>query len=127
VSETCDKKADARFSLQFNQTDPAHLQVAGILNRIGRRGKAQYIVDAVLFYESHGGVSDTKRMAPTDEKFIETVVKKTLSYIGISPGAAPLGTVTSQPPAEDIDVIEALGVDGIEAITSALDMFRKKE
>jgi len=49
VSEMPYKKADARFSLQFNRTDPAHLQVIGILNRIGRRGKAQYIVDAVLY------------------------------------------------------------------------------
>jgi len=121
------KKADARFSLQFNQADPAHLQVAGILNRIGRRGKAQYIVDAVLFYENHSGGSGTKGMAPIDEKLIETVVNKTLSYIGISPGAAPSVQVTGQPPAEDIDAIEALGADGIEAITSALDMFRKKE
>jgi len=127
VSEIPDKKADARFSLQFNQTDPTHLQVAGILNRIGRRGKAQYIVDAVLFYEYHSGASDIKRMTPADEKLIETVVKKTLSYIGISPGAAPLGQVSSQPSAEDIDAIEALGADRIEAITSALDMFRKKE
>jgi len=119
-----DKKADARFSLQFNQADPAHLQVAGILNRIGRRGKAQYIVDAVLFYESRDREPAAKRMAPVDEKLIETVVYKTLSYIGIPPGAAPSVQVPSQPPAEGIDAIEAIGADGVEAITSALDMFK---
>jgi len=54
-------------------------------------------------------------------------VNKILSYSGISPGAAPLGQIFSQPPAEDIDAVEAFGADGVNAITSALDMFRKKE
>jgi hypothetical protein len=51
-------------------------------------------------------------------------VNKTLSYIGITPGAVQLVQASGQPPAGDIDAIEAIGADGFEAIASALDMFK---
>ena len=130
------KKDDAKFTIQFNRADPAHIHVAGILNNIGRRGKAQYIVNAVLCYENSGGVLDTKCMAPTDEKTIEAVVNRILlnkeaGSASILPAATPLKHDLNQPPpVEDIiidDDIEALGADGCNAVASVLEMFRKKQ
>lgn len=41
-------------TIGFNKNDPAHVQVAEILNGM-ERGKAQYIVNAVLAYQNGGG------------------------------------------------------------------------
>ena len=38
-------------TIGFNKNDPAHVQVAELLNSM-KRGKAQYIVNAVLAYQS---------------------------------------------------------------------------
>lgn len=40
-------------TIGFNKNDPAHVQVAEFLNRM-ERGKAQYIVNAVLAYQNGG-------------------------------------------------------------------------
>ncbi len=40
-------------TIGFNKNDPAHVQVAEFLNGM-ERGKAQYIVNAVLAYQSGG-------------------------------------------------------------------------
>ena len=134
------KKAGAKFTIQFNRTDPAHIHVADILNCIGRCGKAQYIVNAVLYYEKHYGVeSGTKHITPTNEKYIEAVVNRILlnreaCSAGILPAATPLTPLKQesyQPqPVEDIildDAIETLSADGCCAVVSALEMFRKKQ
>ena len=42
-----EKKNTGRFCLQFNLSDPRHLQAIELLERQGRR-KAQFIVEAVL-------------------------------------------------------------------------------
>lgn len=49
----CDKKNPSRFSIQFDTNNPEHGRVIEILTSKGRN-KAQYITDAVLFYESNG-------------------------------------------------------------------------
>ncbi len=46
-----DKKSANRFTIQFNSRDSTHQQVIEILNLQGRK-KAQYIVNAILSYES---------------------------------------------------------------------------
>lgn len=61
------KKNPFVTTVGFNRHDPAHVEVAQFLNGM-ERGKAQYIVDAVMAYQSGGqaGVSvlsGTERMA----------------------------------------------------------------
>ena len=46
-----EKKYEDRFSIKLNAADPMHQSVIDILNSLGRRSKAQYIVNAVLCYE----------------------------------------------------------------------------
>ena len=129
------KKAEGKFTIQFSQTDPAHIHAAATLNSKERRGKAQYIVSAILYYESHGGGLDTKPTISLDEKSIEAIANRILRGmknrdIGILPDAAPSAWVCEQPrPDGDIasdDVLEALGTDGINAVIGAMEMFRMK-
>ena len=88
-----DKKSSNRFTLYFNNKDPAHRKVAYILNKQEWRGKAQYVVNAVMYYISRGDTPDYESEAnrfgaaadtvrhPTvdfDEKYIEAVVNRIL-------------------------------------------------
>ena len=131
-----DKIVDTRFTIQFSKTDPTHLHVAEILNRQGRRSKAQYIVNAVLHYENCDAMPDAQRPARLDEKAIEAVVNRILRDRADAAADAPVVSVPIDPatmqsqPSEEInydDALEALGEDGFNAVNGALDMFRKKE
>jgi len=92
-----DKKSDRRFTLQFNKKDPTHRQVADILNRLEWRGKAQYVVNAVLHYISRGDSPEVKRPA-LDERQIEAVVSRMLqdwreNGAGALPVPSPAGQI----------------------------------
>lgn len=45
-----DKKNRGRFTIKFNENDPAHEKVIGILEQQGPRQKAQFIANAILHY-----------------------------------------------------------------------------
>ena len=66
-----------RFNIQFSKTDPAHLQVAELLNNKARGEKANYIVNAVQHYENCV-ISAHNNMTLTNEKYIEAVVNRVL-------------------------------------------------
>jgi hypothetical protein len=131
-----DKIVDTRFTLQFSRTDPTHLQVAEILNRQGRRSKAQYIVNAVLHYENCNETPNMQRSAGFDEKIIEAVVYRILRDQAEDNVDKPAAAVTTSRQAkkpvraaEDIsydEAVEALGEEGLNAVAGAMDMFRKK-
>jgi len=129
------KKDEGKFTIQFSRTDPAHIKATGILNSKERRGKAQYIANAILYYESYGGAPDTKSSVPFDEKSIEAVVNRILlnrvaGNIGIMPEADSSGQNKQPQPDKDIvlnDDIKALGADGLNAIAGAMEMFKMKQ
>jgi hypothetical protein len=73
------KTSNLRFTLQFNADDPAHVQVAGILNRQGWHGKARYIVEAVMHFINCDGAQGSMQPARIDERHIEAVVRRILS------------------------------------------------
>ena len=127
------KKTDNRFTIQFRRTDPKHVQVVNLLNQRERFEKAQYIVDAVLHYESCNATTDSERLERFDEKAIEAVVRRILrekegSYVVRQPSdAASANQSEPSQSAEEIhfdDAMEALGEDGFNAVAGALDMFR---
>jgi len=72
------KKSETKFTIQFNRMDASHLQVADILNRQQRYGKAQYIVDAVIHYINCGLTEPALRPVRIDERHIEAVVRRIL-------------------------------------------------
>ena len=129
------KKKEAKFTIQFSRDDPQHLQVADILNRQKRYGKAQYIVDAVIHYINFGLTEAAMRPVRLDEKHIEAVVSRILGDRSVGgaggvPVLLPAGRIDEHSEADaDVvfdDAMDALGEEGFDAIAGALDMFRKK-
>ena len=125
------KSGGARFTIQFNGTDPAHLKTAELLNKQGHRGKAQYIVNAVLHYEN-GKAPGKECPAQIDETIIEAVV---LRILRDKDGVVEHSAKPSKPPefptqtTEELhfdETVETLGEEGLHAIAGALDMFRRK-
>lgn len=51
------KKNEFVFNIGFNKENPDHVKAAGILNQMGRI-KADYISQAVVFFEKHGKKRD---------------------------------------------------------------------
>ena len=131
------RKSGTKFTVQFNRAEPSHLFVADLLNKQGFHGKAQYIVDAVLHYESADEKPESKHPMQVDEKYIEIVVKRLLQEgriiaTGSQPLADSVPTLQDARGFETVDEIgfdeamDALGEEGFNAVTSTLDMFRKK-
>jgi len=136
------KKDDKRFTIQLNKHNPLHLRVADILNGVKPRGKARYLVEAILYYESCGApdidgseLLDEKKI---DERTIEAIVRRTMQEmgkLGISESGQRL-TATVQhegmPSSEIIDLdddFESLDEEGVNAIAEAasfIEMLKKK-
>ena len=129
------KKTTTKFTIQFSQDNPLHIQAAEILNRQTQRSKAKYIAEAILHYERCDVVPNTKKLMVFDEGQIEAVVNRILrdqqrsihhSALAVSSIA---GSSVSQQSNEEIaytNTLEALDEEGLGAIASALDMFRRK-
>ena len=129
------KKDYTKFHVRFNHENPLHLQAADILNGQDERGKARYIVNAILHYENCGETPDIERPARIDDKHIEAVVYRILrdrgengaDAHGVPAPAEPMGTEPRFDEEINFDeAMDALGEDGFKAVAGALDMFRKK-
>ena len=131
-----DGKIDkTKFTIQFSKTDPSHLQVADILNRQGRRSKAQHLVNAVLHFENCSATPNIHRTSDFDVKVIEAVVYRLLQdkVIGsvqkLEPALPAKSVEVIRRDADEMNfdsALEALGEDGFNAVANTLDMFRNK-
>lgn len=74
-----EKKDRERFSIKFNENDPAHDEVIRLLEKQGAHSKAQFIVNAVLHYVNCKEVSGCSRIQTPDQESIEKVVMKILN------------------------------------------------
>ena len=125
-----DKKL--RFNIQFCKTDPAHLQVAELLNNKARGEKAKYIVNAVQHYERSFGISANNSTTLTDEKCIEAVVNRVLlerekDSAGMPSDATP--SKQSQSVEDGADNDTELGAQELNIIANSLkslESIRKK-
>ena len=50
-----EKKERGRFTLRFNEGDPIHETAIGLLEMQSPRTKAQYVANAVVYYNEHFG------------------------------------------------------------------------
>lgn len=73
-----EKKYRGRFSIGFNENDPAHLAVIHILERQGTRQKAQFIANAILHYIHCPETPDISVRAGVDPAMIEQVMLEIL-------------------------------------------------
>lgn len=67
------KKNEFVFNIGFNKENPDHKETVDILNRMGRI-KADYIAQAVIFFEKHGKKRDIES-AFIDLNNLEEMVK----------------------------------------------------
>lgn len=129
------KKNPGKFTLQFNMMDPAHREVAELLDSMGRM-KAQFIANAVQYYRFHSENPDAPAAAPlpVDYALLETIVRRIMAEKDTP--APPADASTNQTPpkrkmrqSEDIhldEVTELLGEENMEAIARTVAAFRRK-
>ncbi len=73
------KKDRERFSIKFNENDPAHDAVIRLLEKQGLRSKAQFLVNAVLHYINCPETPDIAIPQTVDRAAIEEIVAEILS------------------------------------------------
>ena len=86
------KKERGRFSLRFNISDPIHLATVELLEKQPDHGKAQYIANAVVFYDTHFAQPLRAAAPAIDRAAIETIVREILlqeTRHSEKPAAAP--------------------------------------
>ena len=97
------KKERGRFSLRFNISDPIHLATVELLEKQPDHGKAQYIANAVVFYDTHfaDDPQPLRAAAPAiDRAAIEAIVREILlqeTRHSEKPAAAPAAAASSKP------------------------------
>ena len=74
-----EKKDRERFSIKFNENDPAHDTVIRLLEKQGPHSKAQFIVNAILHYVNCSEMPDISAAQTTDRASIEKIVMEILS------------------------------------------------
>lgn len=72
------KKNRERFSIKFNENDPAHDTVIRLLEKQGSHSKAQFIVNAVLHYVNCPKAPDISLTQTADRASIEKIVMEIL-------------------------------------------------
>ena len=123
-----DKKSNAKFTIQFNRKNPIHMQVAELLNQQERGNKAQFIVDAVIFFMNNGGARDAQHSSspPIDEHQVEMIVHRILqNKQTVNTGEAATPTIITASPVGE-ESLDTLGENEVTAVANALTMFRKK-
>ena len=73
------KKDRERFSIKFNENDPAHDAVIRLLEKQGLRSKAQFLVNAVLHYINCPETPDIAIPQTIDRAAIEEIVAEILA------------------------------------------------
>ena len=72
------KKDRERFSIKFNENDPAHDAVIRLLEKQGPHSKAQFLVNAVLHYVNCPETPDITILQTVDRAAIEEIVAEIL-------------------------------------------------
>ena len=73
------KKNRERFSIKFNENDPAHDEVIRLLEKQGAHGKAQFIANAVLHYVHCTQNYDAALSHVVERETVEKIIRELLS------------------------------------------------
>lgn len=125
------KKNPFVTTIGFNRHDPAHVEVAQFLNGM-ERGKAQYIVDAVMAYQKGGssGISVSSGAGRlTDYDTIRKIVLQVIEERenrAYSSNRAAAGEKETAVQAEALDQNELSGLDdeALGGILQSLEAFK---
>ncbi len=114
-------------TIGFNKNDPAHVQVAEFLNSM-ERGKAQYIVNAVLAYQSGAQAGDTPHAGQAVD--YERIRQFVLQVMREQEGREMPHRVTAIEPVEPDATEDKAGMafgfdeDALDDIMSSLEAFK---
>ena len=75
------KKDRGRFTIKFNENDPAHEAVISILEQQGSRQKARFLVNAVLHYTQCSEVLNISKipLQTIDKETVRIIVREILN------------------------------------------------
>lgn len=125
-----EKKNPFITTIGFKKDDPEHIYVAELLNSLGR-GKAQYIVKAILAYQSNmsGEGTGATQVVGLDYNAVRRIVLQVLEEQGKQYGSV---TVT-KPEQEEImdeisedDFLQNFDDDAIDGIMAAMAAFQEE-
>ena len=80
------KKDRGRFTVRFDMENPDHVRAVEYLEQQRDRGKAQYMAQAILFYEKRAANS----VSTLDRAFIEQIIQEYLNKQDTAPKVAPV-------------------------------------
>lgn len=125
-----EKKNPFVTTIGFKKEDPDHVYVAELLNSMGR-GKAQYIVKAVLVYQKmqqEGEVPQTSGL-PYDYQSIRRVVLQVLEEQKGQSGGQSIVSQTAEPesiPEKEPDLLLGFNESDISGIMASLAAFQEQ-
>ena len=123
------KKNPYITTIGFDKTDPRHVQVAELLNDMSRK-KAQYIVDAVLAYESmRDQGAGAARLPGIGYEQIKPMVLRVLAEQGVNVAGNPTGVVSAgrdtEPVLADTENQMEIDADALDGIMESFAAFRE--
>lgn len=123
------KKEPYKFTIQFNEGDPSHIQIAEMLNQQGRR-KAQFIVNAVMHYIHCSETPNIPQPTVPDIDAIEQIVIRIMKEQSVNNDKSETNTRTVEKrpiKSEEIDLgntADILGEEGMATIAKTMASFR---
>ena len=92
-----EKKERGRFTLRFNEGDPIHETAIGLLELQSPRTKAQYVANAVVYYNEHFGQEPQPLNASINSKeAVVAIVKEILRQEGMGQEKAKEQAITAR-------------------------------
>lgn len=121
-----EKKNPYIMTIGFKKEDPDHVYVAEFLNSLGR-GKAQYIVKAVLAYQN--GKQNGEILQPAENPFdydtIKQIVLQVMEERERQTGNV-IGTVQEIESEKENDLLQEFDEDALTGIVESLQAFQEQ-
>ncbi len=121
-----EKKNPYIMTIGFKKEDPDHVYVAEFLNSLGR-GKAQYIVKAVLAYQN--GKQNGEILQPAENPFdydtIKQIVLQVMEERERQTGNV-IGTVQEIGSEKENDLLQGFDEDALTGIVESLQAFQEQ-
>lgn len=121
-----EKKNPYIMTIGFKKEDPDHVYVAEFLNSLGR-GKAQYIVKAVLAYQNGKQNGEILQLAenPFDYDTIKQIVLQVMEERERQTGNV-IGTVQEIESEKENDLLQGFDEDALTGIVESLQAFQEQ-
>lgn len=125
-----EKKNPFITTIGFKKDDPEHIYVAELLNSLGR-GKAQYIVKAILAYQSNNSGEEPRitQAGSLDYIAVKRIVLQVLEEQGRQYGSVPVPKTEQEEIIDEIpenDFLQNFDDDAIDGIMAAMAAFQEE-